>query len=346
MYVLRQRSILTRSDLEDKLTNRSQIHFWQHGRIGASIVTKPIILGHESAGQVEFVGPGVTGLKVGDRVALEPGIACNVCAVCRAGKYNLCEEMRFAATPPYDGTLSGYYVLPEECCFRLPPEISYGEGALVEPLSVAVHCCKLAGVVPGASVAVFGAGPIGLLCCAIAQAFGASKMVIADIVESRLDFAREYLPVSTYRIGGEIGEQDGEKFNRDLMLSKLGASGTGADVVIDATGAEICIGYGIDTMKRGGVFVQAGLGAPIINFPIGKICDKEGIFKGSFRYGPGDYALAIELLTTGRVNVSKLITHRYDFSNAAEAFLNASGRVGIKSIINGPEFHNVTVNGV
>ena len=295
------------------------------------MVTSPIVLGHESAGVVEACGPDVKSLALGDRVALEPGVSCNICEVCRSGKYNLCESMRFAATPPYDGTLATFYQLPEECCFKLPPHISFEEGALVEPLSVAVHCCKLAGIVPCSSLTVFGAGPIGLLCCAVAQAFGASNIVVVDIVQSRLSFAQDYVQAATYHIGHEA--TDG--FSPELLLSKLGSS-AGSDVVIDATGVESCIGYGVQVLKRGGVFVQAGLGPTRINFPVAQLCDKEAIFKGSYRYGPGDYKLAIELLKTGKVKVKQLITNRYDFSDAEQAFVDLSTRQGIKSIIYGP----------
>ncbi|KAK9334586.1 chaperonin 10-like protein [Lipomyces starkeyi] len=116
-----------------------------------------MVLGHESAGVVAEVGSGVTSLKVGDRVALEPGIPCRYCAHCKAGYYNLCADMKFAATPPYDGTLCRYYVLPEDFCVKLPDTVSLEEGALVEPLSVAVHVSRLAKITPGSSVIVFGA---------------------------------------------------------------------------------------------------------------------------------------------------------------------------------------------
>ncbi|KAF2437992.1 GroES-like protein [Karstenula rhodostoma CBS 690.94] len=117
----------------------SDIHYWQHGRIGRYVVESPIVLGHESAGIVEACGADVRGLSVGDRVALEPGTGCNVCEMCRSGRYSLCESTRFAATPPFDGTLSTFYNLPEECCFKLPAHVSFQEGALVEPLSIEVQ---------------------------------------------------------------------------------------------------------------------------------------------------------------------------------------------------------------
>ena len=291
------------------------------------------MLGHECAGIVEACGPDVKNLAVGDRVALEPGVGCNSCETCRSGRYNLCRSMRFAATPPYDGTLATFYILPEECCFKLPPHISFREGALVEPLSIAVHVCGLAGNLQGKSVAVFGAGPIGLLCCAVAQAFGAATVVVTDVVESRLEFATRFGATETYKMDA----QSSPDANAEKLLSKadLQVHG-GVDVVIDATGAEPCISCGVSALKRGGIFVQAGLGSPTIAFPIGQICDKEATLKGSFRYGPGDYKLAIQLLDSNRVRLESLITHEFSFAEAEEAFKNVANRAGIKTVIYGP----------
>lgn len=318
----------------------SDIHYWQHGRIGRYVVDAPIVLGHESAGIVEECGKDVKGLAVGDRVAIEPGVGCNTCEVCRSGKYNLCEAMQFAATPPYDGTLSTFYSVPEECCFKLPEQVSFREGALVEPLSIAVHCCGLAGNLQGKSVVVFGAGPIGLLCCSVAQAFGAAKAVVVDAVDSRLEFAKSFGANEVYKMESTTPEINAEKLVSKAQLQ------LGADVVIDATGAEPCISCGVSALKRGGTFVQAGLGTPNIVFPIGQICDKEATLKGSFRYGAGDYKLAIELLASKRVRVDSLITHEFAFTEAEKAFQNVAGRSGIKSIIYGPGIDGKTLSGL
>ena len=274
------------------------------------------------------VGAEVTGVKVGDRVTLEPGVGCNHCKPCRAGRYNLCSAMRFAATPPYDGTLQTSYVLPEECVFKLPEQISLREGALVEPLSVAVHVCRLAGDVQGKSVAIFGAGPIGLLCSAVIRAFGAASVVIVDIVDSRLASAGNYGATNTYRMKQQSPEE-----NAAEMISETNQP-DGFDVVIDATGAEPCISCGVHGLKRGGVFVQAGLGGAKVE--VAPICDKEATFKGSFRYGPGDYQMAIELLSSKRVNVKDLITHEFVFADSEKAFNNVAERQGIKTVIYGP----------
>jgi L-iditol 2-dehydrogenase len=315
------------------------VHYWEHGHIGRYVVENPITLGHESAGIIDACGSDVKGLSVGDRVALEPGVGCNACEICRSGRYNLCESMQFAATPPYNGTLSTFYCLPEECCYKLPSHISFREGALVEPLSIAVHCCGLAGNLQGRSVAVFGAGPIGLLCCTVAQAFGAAKVVVVDAVVPRLSFATDFGADDTYMMEAGFPETNAQKLLEKAVLP------TGFDVVVDATGAEPCINCGVAALKRGGVFVQAGLGSPKIAFPIGQICDKEATLKGSFRYGPGDYKLAIQLLESNRVQVRSLITHEFAFSDAEQAFENVANRVGIKSLIYGPGIDRSFIEG-
>ena len=157
-----------------------------------------MVLGHESAGIVAAVGDKVTSVKVGDRVAMEPGVPCRRCIRCKEGKYNLCFEMAFAATPPFDGTLARYYTLPEDFCYKLPEGMSLEEGALIEPTAVAVHITRQAAVKPGDSVVVFGAGPVGLLCCAVAKAYGAVKVVTVDINEERLQFALKYAATHSF----------------------------------------------------------------------------------------------------------------------------------------------------
>lgn len=262
---------------------------------------------------------------------MEPGISCGNCSSCRSGRYNLCSSMRFAATPPHDGTLARYYCLPQECCYKLPPEVSLQDGALVEPLSIAVHACRQAGDMQGRSVLIFGAGPIGQLCCSVAKAFGASKVVVSDVVESRLRFAPAKGATVVHHT--EIGASSTDT---SAQLRRLDGLKNGASIVMDATGSEICIDCGVQMLERGGTFVQVGLGARKVSFPVGDICDKEATFKGSFRYGPGDYQLAVIFLKDGRVNLHGMVTHQYAFEDAQQAFENVVERRGIKSIIFGP----------
>jgi D-xylulose reductase len=289
-----------------------------------------MVLGHESVGTVAQVGSAVTSLKVGDRVAIEPGRPCRRCESCLGGHYNLCNDMRFAATPPYDGTLAGFYTSAEDFCYKLPEHVSLQEGALVEPLAVAVHIVKQAEIKPGQTVVVMGAGPVGLLCCAVAKAYGASKIVSVDIQQNRLDFAKEYAATHTF-----TPERVSAEENAARLLKETGLVG-GADAVIDASGAEPSIQTSLHVIRRGGVYVQGGMGKPDITFPIMALCTKEVTAKGSFRYGSGDYKLAVQFVSSGKVDVKKLITGTVKFEEAEEAFKSVKAGKGIKVLIAGP----------
>ncbi|KAI9656543.1 MAG: hypothetical protein M1821_004750 [Bathelium mastoideum] len=307
----------------------SDVHYWQHGSIGAFVVRAPMVLGHESAGVVHQVGSAVQSLKPGDHVAMEPGIPCRRCMRCKAGQYNLCADMAFAATPPFDGTLAKFYRLPEDFCYKLPEGMSLEEGALVEPTSVAVHVVRQAGIRPGQSVVVWGAGPVGLLCCAVARAFGASKIVSVDINEERLQFARKYAATHTFRAQRESANESAARLVKECELE------LGADAAIDATGAEPCIQTAIHALRVGGTYVQAGMGKPEITWPIGAMCAKELNVKGSFRYSSGDYQLAVVMISNGSVPVKELITGKVPFGSAEKAFQDVKEGKGIKTLIEG-----------
>lgn len=290
-----------------------------------------MVLGHESAGVISKVGSAVTTLKVGNRVAMEPGIPCRRCDPCKAGKYNLCVNMAFAATPPYDGTLAKYYVLPEDFCYKIPEHLSLQEAAVIEPLGVAVHIVKQAAVSPGQSVVVFGAGPVGLLCCAVARAFGASKVVAVDIQATRLDFAKDYAATAIYM------PVKASPMDNAIRIKQETGLGAGADVAIDASGAEPSVHTGIHVLRAGGKYIQGGMGRSETSLPIMAACTKESIVKGSFRYGSGDYKLAVELVADGRVNVKQLITGTVKFEDAEQAFKEVKAGKGIKTLISGIE---------
>lgn len=308
----------------------SDVHYWVEGRIGPYVVKDPMVLGHESAGTIVSIGSAVTSLKVGDRVAVEPGFPCRRCEPCLSGHYNLCVDMHFAATPPIDGTLAGFYTSPEDFCYKLPDHVSTQEGALVEPLAVAVHIVKQAEVKPGQSVVVMGAGPVGLLCCAVAKAYGASKIISVDIVPARLEFNASFAATHTF-----TPERVSPEENAARLVKEAGIP-DGADAVIDASGAEPSIQTSIHVVRRGGVYVQGGMGKPDITFPILTLCAKEVTAKGSFRYGSGDYKLAVELVSSGKVDVKKLITGTVKFEDAEQAFKDVKAGTGIKTLIAGP----------
>ncbi|KAK0630204.1 chaperonin 10-like protein [Bombardia bombarda] len=308
----------------------SDVHYWVHGAIGHFVVKEPMVLGHESAGTVIEVGSEVTTLQKGDRVALEPGYPCRRCQDCLGGHYNLCPEMRFAATPPYHGTLTGFWTAPADFCYKLPDNVSLQEGALIEPLAVGVHIVKQARVSPGQSVVVMGAGPVGLLCAAVARAFGATKVVQVDIVQAKLDFAKDFAATHTY-----LSQRVSAEENARNIIEQAGL-GAGADVVIDASGAEPSIQASLHVVRVGGTYVQGGMGKNDITFPIMALCIKEVTARGSFRYGSGDYKLAIELVAAGKIDVKKLVNGVVPFKDAEQAFLKVKEGQVIKILIAGP----------
>ncbi|KAH9077307.1 xylitol dehydrogenase [Lactarius deliciosus] len=308
-----------------------------------------MVLGHESSGVIYKVGSGVRSVKPGDRVAMEPGVSCRRCEACKTGRYQLCPDMSFAATPPKDGTLTRYYRLPEDLVYTLPESLSLEDGAMMEPLSVGVHSVfTQAKLQPNQSIAVFGCGPIGLLAMAVARAIGASRIIAVDIVESRLNFAKTYAATDVFQ---PPPFQDGEskiaysRRSADLLKETLGVEDRGdkaIDVVLDASGAEVSIQTGIFVAKVGGTFVQVGMGHPEVVVPITSLLIKELTLKGSFRYGPGDYRLAIALASKKLVDLRPIVTHRFKFEDAETAF-NATkkgksedGKDLIKAIISGP----------
>lgn len=317
----------------------SDVHYWKHSQIGKYVVKEPMVLGHESSGVVVSLGQNVRSLVIGDRVALEPGIPCRRCTRCRGGKYNLCPDVKFAATPPVDGSLTKYYALPEDFCHRVAEHVSLQEAALVEPLAVAVHVVRQAKVKPGQSVVIFGAGPIGVLCCAVARAFGAGDIVCVDMSESRLGFAGKYAATRTY-----LSKRQSAEDTAVDILSTCGLPEDGVDAAIDATGAEPCIQTSVHILRTGGTYVQAGMGKSDINFPIGALCGKEITVKGSFRYQEGDYSLAVEMLNSRRLSVKELITGVVAFEDAETAFRSVAAGKGIKTLIKGVDVVGGPIN--
>ena len=300
------------------------MHLWERG------YDKPVVLGHESTGTVVQIGPEVLNLKIGDHVALEPGIPCRRCHQCLGGYYNLCPKMAFAAAPPHHGTLTGFYVLPEFLCYKLPDGVSLQEGALLEPLAVAVHVARLAAITPGKSVAVLGSGPVGLLCGAVSRVFGASKIVCVDIIDAKLDFAKSFCATHTYKSQQVSPEENATEIKRivDLPL--------GVDVVIDASGFEPSIRTALHVVRAGGTFVQVGMGKSDITFPIMELCMKEVTAKGSFRYNSGDFKLALELVSTGAVKAKDLISETVPFNQAEKAYEKVKAGQAVKILIAGP----------
>ncbi|KAF2638472.1 putative sorbitol/xylitol dehydrogenase [Massarina eburnea CBS 473.64] len=204
------------------------------------------------------------------------------------------------------------------------------EGALIEPTAVAVHITRQAAIKPGDSVVVFGAGPVGLLCCAVAKAYGAAKIVTVDINDERLAFALKYAATTSFKSARVSAEENARNLVSDCGL------GSGADVIIDASGAEPCIQTAIHALRMGGTYVQGGMGAPDITFPIMALCTKELKVHGSFRYGPGDYSTAVNLVASNRISIKELVTGKVKFEEAEKAFADVKAGRGIKVLIEGP----------
>lgn len=312
----------------------SDVHYYETGCCGSFKVEKPMVLGHESSGIIVEVGDAVRTLQVGDKVACEPGIPSRYSKEYKEGNYNLCPHMAFAATPPYDGTLCRYYLLPEDFCVKLPDHVSLEEGALVEPLAVGVHANRLIDVKFGDSMIVFGAGPIGLLCAGVAKAFGCDKILIVDLVPDKLSFAIEH-GLATHAFNSR------EKSFDDFMQA-VKSIWVGDDELptcgIDATGNKRCTNMCIRALAKKGRFVQVGMGPDNMDmFPIAAVMEKELTVKGSFRYDVDDYNYAVRLLKDRKIKVEPLITHRFKFSEAIEAYEFSKKGESIKIMIAGPE---------
>ena len=293
----------------------SDLHYYEHGRIGDFVVTSPMILGHESAGVVESFGDGVEGFKKGDLVALEPGVPCRRCNVCRTGRYNLCRNIRFWATPPYDGSLAEYVVHPADFTYRLPDGMSLAQGALVEPLAVAVHACNTGRVAPGSSVAIVGAGTIGLACLLIAQAYGATEVAISDVENEKLDRARA-LGAST------VVDAKRQSLSEATLQATMGH---GVAVGFEASGHPSAVRDLIAASEAGGRVVMIGMGTGPIHLDTIPAMVKEVEMLTIFRYRHA-YPTAIKLIASGQIETSPLVTHRFGFERALEAFEFAKTR--------------------
>ncbi|RCH91640.1 hypothetical protein CU098_005684 [Rhizopus stolonifer] len=312
----------------------SDVHYWTHGRIGHFVVEKPMVLGHESAGIIVSVADDVQSLKVGDRVALEPGVPCRVCEMCKKGVYNLCPDMVFAATPPYDGTLCDYYRHAADFCYKLPDSVSLEEGALIEPLSVGIHSARRGGVKLGDRVFVFGAGPVGLLTAAAAKAAGASHVTIADRDAARLAFAKGYCADETVHLtrSREV-DQDSNEFARQEAKAIADSGVEPVQVVFDCTGAEICVQMAVYLVKNSGSIVLVGMGASVQSISVADVSAREVDVKGVMRYCH-TYPTAIEMLSSGKIDLKKLITHTYTFKDSLEAFKHVKeGRTGTVKVV-------------
>lgn len=282
----------------------SDVHYFRHGAIGDFVVTAPLVLGHEASGRVIETGTDVERVRVGDRVAIEPGVPCGRCVSCRSGRYNLCPEVRFLATPPIDGAFARYLAMPEDFVHRVPDELSDTAAALVEPFSVGLWANRTAGTTIGSRVLVTGAGPVGLLVATAARLRGAGSIVLTDVAEQRLEVARE-LGFST------------------LPAGELAAWDVQPDVLIECSGSPVAIRDGIRSLAPAGTAVLVGMvPEPDVLVPISVIQGREIRVTGTFRYA-NVYPVAIELAAGPDVDLDRLVSHEYPLAETAAA-LNAA----------------------
>jgi L-iditol 2-dehydrogenase len=236
---------------------------------------------------------------VGDRVTLEPGVPCGRCRECRAGRYNLCRDVVFFATPPIDGAFTDHVTIHEDFAFALPDGLSDDAGALMEPLSVAIWACRKAGVSAGDRVLVTGAGPIGLLTMQVAGAFGATRVEISDVNEGRLRIAERTGATRTLRAGEDEPAE--------------------ADALIECSGHPSALHAGIHALRPAGTAVIVGMGpGETADIPLAVIQNREIWLTGTFRYA-NTYPTAIELAASGRVDLEALITGHYPLEETERA---------------------------
>lgn len=295
----------------------SDVHYYEHGRIGGYVVDQPLVLGHEASGVVVGRGSAASRHTIGQRVSLEPGVPDFTCDQCRAGRYNLCPNMRFFATPPIDGAFSEYVVLHEEFAHPVPDSLSDEAAALLEPLSVGVWACRKGRVGVGDRVLVNGAGPIGLVTAQTALAFGAAEVVVADVNRDRLALAAELGCTSTVDVGA-------------TPLAEIGFE---PSVLLECSGHPAAIGAAVRTMARAGRVVLVGMGGDDVPLPLPYLQERELELTGTFRYA-NTWPTAIELAASGRVNLDRLVTGRFGLDQVEAALTSGRrDRTSVKPIV-------------
>ena len=287
----------------------SDLHYYESGAIGDYVVKPPFVLGHEPGGIIVEVGKNVTHLRPGDRVALEPGKTCGHCEFCKTGRYNLCPDVVFFATPPVDGVFQEYVAHEAALCFKLPDNVSTLEGALIEPLAVGFHAALQGDAHLGQTAVVMGSGCIGLVSMMALKARGVSRVFVVDVMEKRLQKAMEL---------GADGVINGRSEDVLQKMEEL-TDGRGADLIIETAGSEITASQAIRIAKKGAVIVLVGYSRTgEMTLPMSLALDKELTFKTVFRYR-NIYPLAIDAVASGKVNLKGIVTDIFPFSCVQEA---------------------------
>ena len=287
----------------------SDMHYYETGAIGNYVVEPPFVLGHEPGGVVVEVGKNVHHLSIGDRVALEPGKTCGHCEFCRQGKYNLCPDVVFFATPPVDGVFQEYVAHEADLCFKLPDNVSTLEGALIEPLAVGFHAANQGGAHAGQTAVVMGAGCSGLVTMMALKAEGISRVYVVDIMQKRLDKALEL------GADGVINGKEKDAVEEVLSLT----NGQGCDLVIETAGTEFTTRQAIHMAKKGANLVLVGYSKTgEMTLPMSLVLDKELTLKTVFRYRH-IYPMAIDAVAAGKVNLKGIVTNIFSFDDIQNA---------------------------
>ena len=287
----------------------SDLHYYETGAIGAYVVEPPFVLGHEPGGVVVEVGKDVKHLKVGDKVALEPGKTCGQCEFCKTGRYNLCPDVIFFATPPVDGVFQEYVAHEAGLCFKLPESVSTMEGALIEPLAVGFHAANLGDAHIGQTAVVFGAGCIGLVSMMALKAKGVSRVYVVDIMPKRLEKALEL---------GADGVINGAECDAVEAVLKL-TDGAGCDLIVETAGTQITTRQAIHMAKKGSTIVLVGYSkSGEMTLPMSLALDKELTFKTVFRYRHV-YPMAIDAVAAGKINLKGIVTDVFELDDIQNA---------------------------
>ena len=283
----------------------SDVHYYKEGRIGSFVVDAPLVLGHEVSGVVVGVGRDVPESRVGERVAIEPQRPCRRCHACRAGRYNMCSDLEFYATPPVDGAFCDYVVAPADFVYPVPDDVSDHAAALLEPFSVGLWACEKARVGPGSRVLVTGAGPIGALTSLAARSRGAAEVVVTDLVPSRRERITAFGATSAL-----------DPTDPSVDLSTLGV-----DAFIECSGATPALISGLHALRESGTAVLVGLGADEITIPVQLIAFRELVLTGVFRY-VDTWPAAMAAARQPGTDLDGLVTAEFDLEDT-EAALNA-----------------------
>ena len=296
----------------------SDVHYYTHGKIGPFVVREPMVLGHEASGTVVEVGPGVTGLKAGDRVCMEPGIPDPNSRASKLGLYNVDPSVTFWATPPIHGCLTPYVIHPASFTYKLPETVSFAEAAMVEPFAVGLQAASKARIAPGDLAVVIGAGPIGIMVALAALAGGCSRVIISDLQPQKLAIAGRYPGVVTVDIKREK--------LADVVARE--SDGWGADVVFEASGSPRAYDGIFSLPRPGGCLVVVGMPVEPVDFDVVSAAAKEIRIETVFRYA-NVYDRAIAMIASGKVDLKPLISDTFRFDESIVAFERAAeGRPG------------------